>query len=98
MAGLGEAAQKHMEDLMAVDTWEWQSDFARKYVGIGREEGREEGRAKEAARNVILILQDRGLTPSEQERQRIESCTDLDTLKTWVLRAVRVERSEDLFD
>ncbi|HIY42913.1 MAG TPA: hypothetical protein H9836_17545, partial [Candidatus Nocardiopsis merdipullorum] len=40
LAGLGEAAREKLEGMMAANTYEWQSDFARKYVGIGREEGR----------------------------------------------------------
>ncbi|MFD6951857.1 hypothetical protein A6A08_15520 [Nocardiopsis sp. TSRI0078] len=89
-----EAARKELEGLMSVDTYEWQSDFARKYVGLGREEGREEG----LSHSVIAVLQARGLTVSDEVRRRIESCTDLETLKTWVPRAVTVERPEHLFD
>jgi hypothetical protein len=105
LAGLGEAAQKYMEDLMAVATWEWQSDFARTYVGIGhekgreegREEGREKGRAEEAARNVLTVLKTRGLMVSDAIRTRITGCTDLETLEAWLARAVTVERPEELF-
>lgn len=83
---------------MALDTYKWQSDFARKYVRMGREEGREEGRAAEAANSVLLFLDARGLTVSDEVRQRVSSCTDLETLRAWVLRSTKVERAEDLFD
>ncbi|MFV2198315.1 hypothetical protein [Nocardiopsis sp. LOL_012] len=105
MAGLGEAALKHMEDLMAVDTWEWQSDFARKYVGIGREEGRKEGREEVRAEvhdalvdGVIAVLEGRGLPVSDRVRERIASCADLSTLQKWLPKAAGVDRPEDLFD
>ena len=94
LAGLNEAARKELEDLMAVETYEWQSDFARKYVGIGREEGR----SIEAAENVITFLQARGLTITPEVRTRIESCTDLKTLRRWVLAAAKVDRAEELFE
>ncbi|MFD6950881.1 hypothetical protein A6A08_19255 [Nocardiopsis sp. TSRI0078] len=97
LAGLNEAARKELEGLMSVDTYEWQSDFAREYVGMGREEGREEGRAAEAADNVLLLLDARGLAVSDQVRRRVESCTDLRTLRAWVRRAATVEHAEDLF-
>ncbi|MEV2278949.1 hypothetical protein AB0I72_25520 [Nocardiopsis sp. NPDC049922] len=98
LAGLNEAARKELEALMAVDTYQWQSDFARKYVGIGREEGREEGHTEEAARNVLLVLDERGLTVTDEIRQRIESCTDLNTLHTWLRRSATADRAGDLFD
>lgn len=78
---------------MALDTYKWQSDFARKYVRMGREEGR----AAEAANSVLLFLDARGLTVSDEVRQRVDSCTDLETLRTWVRRASEVERAEDIF-
>ncbi|WP_017533772.1 hypothetical protein [Nocardiopsis alba] len=82
---------------MSVGTYEWQSDFARKYVGIGREEGREEGRAYEAARSVITILESRGLTLTPHTQRRIETCTDLHTLEQWIPKAIEADTPEDLF-
>jgi putative methionine-R-sulfoxide reductase with GAF domain len=90
LAGRSNAARKYLEDLMSVETYEWQSDFARKYVGIGREEG--------VADSVILILEERGLVVSDDVRARVESCDDLNTLNSWVRKAVKVARAEDLFD
>ncbi|MFD6097647.1 hypothetical protein ACFVWN_10145 [Nocardiopsis flavescens] len=94
LAGRSNAARKYLEDLMSVETYEWQSDFARKYVGIGREEGREEG----IASSVLRILHKRDLSVSEDVRSRIESCDDIDTLNTWLDRALDATRAEDLFD
>ncbi|MFE9245460.1 hypothetical protein [Nocardiopsis sp. NPDC006938] len=98
LSGLNEAAREELEGLMAVETYEWQSDFARKYVGIGREEGLEEGRAAEAARSVVSVLEARGFTVSDEVRERVGRCTDLGTLEKWVPAAVTVDRPEDLFD
>jgi hypothetical protein len=74
---------------MSVATYEWQSDFAQKYVGMGREQGREEG----VALSVITVVEERGLTVSDGVRARIIDHADLETLK----KAITVERPEDLF-
>ncbi len=98
LSGLNEAARKELESLMAVETYRWQSDFARKYVGIGEEKGREEGRIREAVQSIIAFLETRELVLTPEVRERIESCTDLDTLRKWVPAAAKVRRPEDLFD
>ncbi|MFD6096179.1 hypothetical protein ACFVWN_22910 [Nocardiopsis flavescens] len=114
LAGLNEAARKELEGLMSVETYEWQSDFARKYVGLGKEqgreqgreegreqgraEGREQGREEGIAGSVLRVLHKRGLTVTDDARTRINSCGDLDTLNTWLDRALDITRTEDLFD
>ncbi|WDZ90102.1 hypothetical protein [Nocardiopsis sp. HUAS JQ3] len=93
LAGRSDEARKYLEDLMSVGTYNWQSDFAREYVDIGREEGREEG----VARSVILFLSSRGFEVSDEVRQRIESCDDLATLEGWASKAAKVNSPEELF-
>lgn len=86
--------------MMAANTYEWRSDFAHKYVGIGREEGREEGRQEGlqgVADSVIAALETRGFIVSDEVRLRINSRTDLHPLKKWIPKAVTVDRPEDLF-
>lgn len=101
LGGLCEVARKNLEELMAMGTYEWQSDFARKYVGIGREAGREEGREagreEEAVHSILSILEKRGITITDTARQRVEACDDIDTLRTWVIRSTTAQRIEDLF-
>lgn len=90
---------------MSVDTYEWQSDFARKYVGLGREEGFKEGlekaceagRRAEAADDVLMFLNEQDLVPSEEQERRIRSCEDLETLRTWVRRAIKARTVDELF-
>ncbi|WP_159943950.1 MULTISPECIES: hypothetical protein [unclassified Nocardiopsis] len=79
---------------MSVGTYGWQSDFARKYVGIGRGEGRAEG----LAQGLVLFLGARGFEVSDTVRQRIGSCDDLDTLRAWAQKAAKVNSPEELFD
>ncbi|WP_409470320.1 hypothetical protein [Streptomyces sp. HC307] len=54
-------------------------------------------RAMGRAEDVLLILESRGIEVPEATRERIMTCTDLDTLRTWVIRAVHVEAAEKLF-
>ena len=86
-------ARKYPEDLTALGTYEWQSDFARKYVGIGEEKGRME----EATQSLLRVLTSVGATVSDSARTRIENCTDLDTLHQWLDRAATVKDAEELF-
>src|SRR3954471_7288824 len=51
---LNEAARREMEGMMK--GYEYQSDFAKKYVAEGRAEGLAQGRAKEAAGNLLSVL------------------------------------------
>jgi hypothetical protein len=48
--------------------------------------------------NVILLaLEARGLTPSDEARERITGCRTLDQLNLWVRRAATAESMDDLF-
>ncbi|WP_033353323.1 hypothetical protein [Nocardiopsis xinjiangensis] len=78
---------------MSVNTYEWQSDFAREYVGLGREEGRR----AEAVDQILVFLNERDLVPSEEQERRIRSCEDLETLRTWMRRVIKVRTVDELF-
>ena len=58
---------------------------------------RAEGEAQGEARAVLTFLEARGLTLTEQQRQRILTCTDLEQLNTWVRKAVTLIDVEELF-
>jgi len=110
MASLSEAARTALEALMQRGTYEYQSEFARKYVAQGREEGREEGRQEgreegreeglhEGERAALLeVLDARGLQVDEPTRQRILACTELSQLKLWLRKAVSVQAAQELFE
>jgi hypothetical protein len=57
----------------------------------------DKGRATEKATDVIAVLEARGLTLSDAQRQRIVATTDLDLLGRWLPRAVTASTVEDLF-
>ncbi|MFD7278850.1 hypothetical protein ACFV80_17890 [Streptomyces sp. NPDC059862] len=54
-------------------------------------------RAEGHAEDILLILESRGIEIPEAARERITTCTNLETLRAWVIRAVHVETAEDLF-
>ena len=55
------------------------------------------GEARGEANAVLAVLEARGLVPSEQQRQRIFACTDLEQLNSWVRKAVTLVDVEELF-
>ncbi|MEV6253638.1 MULTISPECIES: hypothetical protein [unclassified Nocardia] len=77
--------------------YEYQSDFARKYVAQGRDEGRTEGRTEEAVRALLLVLEARGIVVGQKTRAEITGCTDLDRLESWTRKAATAESENDLF-
>ncbi|MFD4761369.1 hypothetical protein ACFWOJ_21580 [Streptomyces sp. NPDC058439] len=61
------------------------------------EEIRDEGRAEGLARGILLFLARAGIDVSDEARERIMDCTDLDTLSRWLLRAPTATSVEDVF-
>ncbi|ADO67949.1 hypothetical protein [Stigmatella aurantiaca] len=105
LSSLNEAARHALEALMQSGHYEYQSEFARKYVAQGREEGREKGREEgreeglqEGERTALLeVLDARGFSVEEGVRQHILACTDLPQLKRWLRKAVTVQSVQELF-
>ena len=98
MASLSEAARTALEALMHRGTYEYQSEFARKYVAQGREEGREEGLHEGERAALLEVLDARGLQVDEQTRQRILACMEQSQLKLWLRKAVSVQAAQELFE
>ncbi|MGH3810551.1 MAG: hypothetical protein ACRDRU_28825, partial [Pseudonocardiaceae bacterium] len=90
LTALPQAASRYLEALMTT-SYEYQSDFARRYFSQGRAEGEAKGEAKA----VLAFLDARGITVSDDVRARIAACTDLDQLDTWVRRAATATTSQD---
>ncbi|MFF8100964.1 hypothetical protein ACF07S_14515 [Streptomyces sp. NPDC016640] len=66
--------------------------FEEKYL-----KGVAEGRAESKAEDILRVLKVRGLTVSDDDRERITTCTDLDTLTAWFDRSLTTTTAEDLF-
>ena len=88
LASVDGAARAILEALMVSGKYEYQSDFARRYVAQGRAEGREAGEAAGRAHALLAVLAARGLEVPEDVRARIVGCPDLARLDRWLSRAV----------
>lgn len=64
----------------------------------GREEGRLAGRCEVLAEHIAVILELRGLELTPTQRERIESCEELDALRVWAKRAREVDSVSALFE
>jgi len=97
LAVLPAAARDYLEALMTT-TYEYQSDFARRYFNQGEAEGEARGRAEGEASAVLAILDAREVEVPDDVRADITGCTDLDQLDTWVRRAATATKIHELFD
>lgn len=68
-----------------------------KGLAEGEAEGKAKGEAKAKAEDILRILELRGIDVPETTRDRVTTCTDLDTLRTWFDRALTAASAEDLF-
>jgi hypothetical protein len=60
-------------------------------------EGKAQGRAEDRTALILRVLEKRGIPVPEDTRDRITSCTDLDTLTLWFDRSLTATAVEDLF-
>jgi len=93
LAMLGEVARAALEHIMNKATYEYQSDFARKYISIGKAEGKAEGEA----RLLLKQLRFKGFAVSPELAARVESCRDLDLLDRWAERVLTATTLDDIF-
>jgi hypothetical protein len=90
---LNEAARRALEAMMK--GYEYQSDFAKKYVAQGLTQGRTEGltegfakgRTEEAARALLTVLRVRGIAVPDAVRERVLAQKDPELLERWLERA-----------
>lgn len=97
---LNAAARRELEAMMK--GYEYQSDFARKYVAQGRTEGRTEGltegRTQEAARNLLSVLRVRGIAVPDAVRERILAQTEPERLERWLEKAAVASSISEVVD
>ena len=68
---------------MSQGKYEFKSDFAKRYIAVGRDEGRTEG----VADALLRMLTARNVAVDEASVTRIRNCRDLETLGRWIDRA-----------
>jgi hypothetical protein len=107
LARLNERVSRALE-AMRMQKYEYQSEFARKYYGQGKQEGfaeglnlgeargKAEGKAEGEARAVLAVLEARGIEVPTKVREVVLSCTDLTQLDAWVRAAVTIPGAEAL--
>jgi hypothetical protein len=91
---LSEAARRFLETLMKSGRYEYQTDFVRRWVAEGREEGLQEGERA----SLFEVLDARGLEVDDAARKQIMACTDLTQLKLWLRKAVTAHSTQQLFE
>src|SRR4029079_16847822 len=85
---LNEEARRALEEIMK--GYEYQSDFAKKYVAQGRAEAR--------ARSVLIVLRARGFEVPDAARERILSQKDPELLQRWLEKAVVADSVDAVLD
>ncbi|MEU8798812.1 hypothetical protein [Spirillospora sp. NPDC048819] len=56
------------------------------------------GRVEGEIRVLFVVLEARGLSLSDEARERIMACTDEEQLTEWATRAVTASSADELFD
>jgi hypothetical protein len=74
--------------------YEYKSDFFKSLI----QEGKTAGKAEGEALAVLRTLRRRNIASSEEQRQRILSCTDLATLEAWAERAYDISHIDELWE
>jgi hypothetical protein len=77
---LSEHPRTILEALMQQETYPYQS----KLLADLKAEGRMEGKAEGESNALLIIIESRGLTITEDQRRRIENCQDLNELNSWL--------------
>jgi hypothetical protein len=60
--------------------------------------GEVRGKAEGKAESLLSVMSARGLEVTEQLRERVLACTDLETLDRWIRRAVTAPTLDDVFE
>ena len=94
VGALTDARRRGLEARMRTRDYEYQTDFARRYVAQGEAKGRAEGKAEA----LVAVLAARGMNPSPQQEHTIRQCADVSMLDRWIVRAVTANSVGDVLD
>ena len=78
-----------LEKLMNPGTYQYPSDFARKYIARGKAEG--------MAQTLFKLLHVKGLAVPTELAARVESCQDLAQLDRWAERVLSATTFGEVF-
>ncbi|XRQ03874.1 hypothetical protein ACN3XK_45870 [Actinomadura welshii] len=79
---------------MDIKNYEWQSDFAKTHQA----EGYARGYARGLRRALLGMLEARGIGVSDDIRERVTNCDDIEQLEHWVQRAAISSTAENIFN
>jgi hypothetical protein len=86
-----DAARQILEAMMTT------SEYEKTFVERIHDQGISEGKAEGKAEDVLKLLDARHLAPSQEQRQRVTSCTDPAQLDLWFDRAITADSADDVF-
>ncbi|MGP4010779.1 hypothetical protein [Streptomyces sp. 4N124] len=91
--------EKGLGKTPAGDKWRDIMTFVNYFPGEGTllEKAYVEGEARGEAKGVLAVLEAREIPVSEDIRERITACTDVDRVDYWLRKAITVTHAEDLF-
>jgi hypothetical protein len=95
MSLASDAAWQFLEAMM--HTSEYKKTFLDEIHEAALAEGEVKGEARGEAKSVLKILDARGLASSEEQRQRVMSCTDAAQLDIWLDRAITADTTDEVF-
>ena len=78
-----------LEKLMNPGTYQYPSDFARKYIARGKAEG--------MAQTLLKLLHVKGLAVPTELAARVESCQEFDQLDRWIERVLSATTLGEVF-
>jgi hypothetical protein len=89
-ANASAAVRRALEELMA-------AVFRDEFVDGLLAQGEERGRAQGEAAMVLRVPTARGFTVTDDIRQRVQACTDLDQIEAWGDRAATAKSLDEIF-
>jgi len=92
-ATLKGAGRAHLEEIMAIGTFDFEAEYNRLREAMGEAKGEVKGIAK----SILKVLHARGVSVPQESRERIEACKDTEQLDIWLDRAVTAKSIDDLF-
>ena len=94
-----DAARQILEAMMT--TSEYEKTFVERIhdqgIAEGEARGEAKGKAEGKAEDVLKLLDARHLAPSQEQRQRVTSCTDSTQLDLWFDRAITARTAAEVF-
>jgi predicted transposase YdaD len=90
-----DAARQILEAMMT--TSEYEKTFVERIHDQGIIEGEAKGKAEGKAEDILKLLVARHLAPSQEQRQRVTSCTDSAQLDLWFDRAITATTAAEVF-